>query len=46
MDSNDKVDSHNDKISDSNVGNQTNGNKNNANPPESDHKEEVSQQNE
>ena len=46
MDSNDKVDSHNDKISDNNAGNQSSGNKAATNPPESDNKEEVSQQNE
>ena len=46
MDSNDKVDSHNDKMPDVSAANQPSVNKNNANPSEADNKEEVSQQNE
>lgn len=46
MDSNDKVDTHNDKISDNNAGNQSGGNKSNANPSEGENKEEVAVQNE
>lgn len=46
MDSHDKVDTHNDKISDNNSGNQSGGNKSSANPPEVDNKEEVTQQTE
>lgn len=44
MDNNDKMDTHNDKISDSNPGNQTSANKNNVSTQESDNK--VSTQNE
>ncbi|XP_035717368.1 protein PRRC2C-like isoform X6 [Vespa mandarinia] len=46
IDSNDKTDSHNDKINDGNSGNQSGGNKSNVNQQDSDTKEEVSQQNE
>ncbi|KAK2582795.1 hypothetical protein KPH14_005056 [Odynerus spinipes] len=46
IDSNDKTDSHNDKINDGNSGNQAGGNKSNVNQQDSDTKEEVSQQNE
>lgn len=45
MDSHDKVEAHNDKISD-NSGSQSGGNKSSATPPVVDNKEEVSQQNE
>ncbi|XP_066588319.1 protein PRRC2A-like isoform X2 [Prorops nasuta] len=46
MDSNDKNDSHNEKISDGNAGNQPGGNKSNVNQQDVDNKEEVNQQNE
>ncbi|XP_058806241.1 protein PRRC2C isoform X3 [Phymastichus coffea] len=46
MDSNDKVDSHNDKINDVNTASQAGPNKNSANLSETDNKEEISQQNE
>lgn len=46
MDSNDKSDSHNDKITDGGAGNQSGGNKSNVNQQDGESKEEVNQQNE
>ncbi|XP_034934414.1 protein PRRC2B isoform X3 [Chelonus insularis] len=46
MDTNEKVDSHNDKIVDGSAGNQGGGNKSNVTQQDGDVKEEVNQQNE
>lgn len=46
MDTNEKTDSHNDKINDGNSGAQQGSAKPNVNSQENDNKEEVNQQNE
>lgn len=46
MDSSDKVDTHSDKIAESNAGNQSGGNKSTVNQQDVESKEEVNQQNE
>lgn len=46
MDSNDKGESHNDKIADGTAANQGGGNKSNVSQQDGDNKEEVNQQNE
>lgn len=45
MDTNEKVDSHNDKITDGTAGSQGGGNKSNVTQQDVDTKEEVNQQN-